>query len=119
MELELTGKNAVVTGASRGIGLAIVEALLDEGVHVLGAARKAPDPTQLAGRDHFTFVSADLSSDAGVNEFSEAVSGPVDILVNNVGSAPARPDGFASISDEQWMQTLELNLLDGGMRPTL
>jgi NAD(P)-dependent dehydrogenase (short-subunit alcohol dehydrogenase family) len=111
MELELTGKNAVVTGASRGIGLAVVQALLDEGVHVVGAARKAPDETQLAGSDVFTFVPADLSSDAGANEFAEAVSGPVDILVNNVGSAPARPDGFASISDEQWLQTLELNLL--------
>ncbi len=111
MDLDLTGKNAVVTGASRGIGLAIVQALLDEGVHVLGAARQAPDPTQLAGGDDFTFVAADLSSEAGAKEFTEAVSGPVDILVNNVGSAPARPDGFASISDEQWVQTLELNLL--------
>jgi len=35
----------------------------------------------------------------------------VDILVNNVGSAPARPDGFSSISDEQWLETMALNLL--------
>jgi NAD(P)-dependent dehydrogenase (short-subunit alcohol dehydrogenase family) len=44
MELELRGKTAVVTGASRGIGLAIVQALLDEGVTVIGAARRPPQP---------------------------------------------------------------------------
>ena len=112
MNLELDGKTAVVTGASRGIGLAIVQALLDEGVHVIGAARKAPDVRiQLARSENFTFVPADLSSDTGAKELAGAVPGPVDILVNNVGSAPARPDGFASISDEQWVQTLALNLL--------
>lgn len=114
MDLELAGKTAVVTGASRGIGLAIAQAFLDEGVHVIGAAREAPGAAvQPQGVGSFTFGIADLSSDVGAQEFAETVTGPVDILVNNVGAAPARPDGFASISDAQWLQSLALNLLAG------
>jgi NAD(P)-dependent dehydrogenase (short-subunit alcohol dehydrogenase family) len=112
MELELAGKVAVVTGASRGIGLAIAQALVDEGVQVIGAAREAPEsggPQERGGT--FDFRTADLSSDVGAREFAESVTGPIDILVNNVGSAPARPDGFSSISDAQWLQSLSLNLL--------
>jgi NAD(P)-dependent dehydrogenase (short-subunit alcohol dehydrogenase family) len=114
MDLELAGKTAVVTGASRGIGLAIAQAFLDEGANVIGAAREKPGagvPTE--GVSTFTFGTADLSSDVGAQEFADTVPGPVDILVNNVGAAPARPDGFASISDDQWLQSLALNLLAG------
>jgi len=112
MELELAGKTAVVTGASRGIGLAIAQALVDEGVHVIGAAREAPEAGGPHGRGGtFDFQTADLSNDVGAREFADSVTGPIDILVNNVGSAPARPDGFSSISDAQWLQSLSLNLL--------
>jgi len=85
---------------------------MDEGVHVIGAAREAPEAGGPHGRGGtFHFQTADLSSDVGAREFAERVTGPLDILVNSVGSAPARLDGFSSVSDARWLQSLSLNLL--------
>lgn len=112
MDMELAGLRAVVTGASRGIGLAVARALIAEGAEVIGAARGATDESAaLESEGGFTFVAADLGSAAGVEAFADVVAGDVDVLVNNVGSAPPRPGGFASITDDDWQRTLELNLL--------
>lgn len=112
MDLELAGKNVVVTGASRGIGLAIVRSLLAEGANVIGVARAATDETDALGSDpRFRFVSADLSDAADAAGLRAVVGERVDVLVNNVGSAPPRPGGFASITDEDWLRTYQLNAL--------
>jgi NAD(P)-dependent dehydrogenase (short-subunit alcohol dehydrogenase family) len=76
MGAELAGRTAVVTGASKGIGLAVVNALAASGARVVAAAGER-----------------------------------VDILVNNVGGAPARPGGLLSITDEDWLATLNLDLM--------
>ncbi|BCJ38796.1 3-oxoacyl-ACP reductase [Actinocatenispora thailandica] len=113
MELALTGKTAVVTGASRGIGLAVVEALADEGVQVLGAARTVTP--ELAKHAAVT-VPADLSTREGATSVVDtalAELGGIDILVNNVGGGDADKmtlGGVLDIGDQQWRQMFDLNL---------
>src|SRR6185312_17159043 len=108
MDLDLHGRTAVVTGASRGIGLAIVGRLLEEGMRVVAVARHAPDDPPAGD---VTFVPADLSTADGPLALADVVGDHLDVLVNNVGSAPPRPGGFASIDDAAWQSTLDLNLL--------
>lgn len=113
MELGIAGKTAVVTGASRGIGLAITEALAAEGVRVVGASRIITPELEKVAADT---VSADLSTRAGavaVVEQAIAAVGGIDFLVNNVGAGD--PDklslgGFLDVDDDQWQATFDLNL---------
>lgn len=112
MELALDGRTAIVTGASRGIGLACAKALSDAGAQVVAGARTTSDELNaLTESASVRAVSVDLAQPDGPAALAAAVDGPVDILVNNVGSAPARPDGFLAITDQQWADTLTLNLL--------
>ncbi|MER7076947.1 NAD(P)-dependent dehydrogenase, short-chain alcohol dehydrogenase family [Saccharopolyspora antimicrobica] len=109
MELKLEGKTALVTGASKGIGLAVVQALAAEGVQVAACARTTSEA--LAEATPLT-RQADLS-DAGQTaemvEWALGELGGIDLLVNNVGGSPARTDGFLAISDEEWQHAFELN----------
>jgi NAD(P)-dependent dehydrogenase (short-subunit alcohol dehydrogenase family) len=113
MDLELTGKTAVVTGASRGIGLAITEMLTAAGVRVAGAARTITAELKEASA---AAVSADLSTPGGATALVDTALeklGGIDILVNNVGGGdPGLMDlrGFLDTSDEQWRGFLDLNL---------
>src|SRR5689334_21113754 len=85
MDLELTDKVAVVTGASKGIGLAVVRTLVDEGARVVAGARSID---ALGGMERVTPFAVDLTSKDGptrlVHRALEA-HGRVDVLVNNVG----------------------------------
>ena len=112
MDLELNGRVAVVTGASKGIGLAIARTLLDEGAHVVAASRTAPD---LDGALH---VAVDLMDpDAPAEVIARAVEtyGGLDVLVNNAGGPPPGDrlphQGFLTRDDAQWTAMLEFNLL--------
>jgi len=113
LELDLSGKVAVVTGASRGIGLAITRSLAGEGVSVVAGARDmTSDLSQLAGVSAVHPVSVDLSDPEGPARLvAEAISafGGLDILVNNVGAVRPRPDGFISVTDEDWLTTMTIN----------
>jgi NAD(P)-dependent dehydrogenase (short-subunit alcohol dehydrogenase family) len=112
MDLDLSGRVAVVTGASRGIGLAIVRALVAEGVRVIAGARTHTDElAALAEGGQVLTVPVDLADPAGPARLVEQAGGRIDILVNNVGSAPARTGGFLSVTDEQWQASINLNLL--------
>ena len=115
MDLHLQHKVAVVTGAGRGIGLAIATALAQEGAAVVAANRAPSDElTQLASRYTVLPVVADLAaSDGPQHVVDQAVAhfDRLDILVNNVGSFTFHAGGFLSIGDDEWQRTLELNLI--------
>ncbi|HEY2213885.1 MAG TPA: oxidoreductase [Acidimicrobiales bacterium] len=115
MDLHLSGIKAVVTGASKGIGLTIAQALADEGVSVAAGARSSSDElSQLAAAGRVRPVLADLSSMDGPGQLvQEAVAtfGRLDLLVNNVGAVRPHLDGFLSFSEEDWERALTINFL--------
>jgi NAD(P)-dependent dehydrogenase (short-subunit alcohol dehydrogenase family) len=112
MKLDLSGQIAVVTGASRGIGLAVTRSLVGSGVRVTAGARKtSAELGQLAEDGAVQIVEADLADPAGPGRLVAAAGERIDILVNNVGGAPARTGGFLSITDEEWQASLNLNLM--------
>jgi NAD(P)-dependent dehydrogenase (short-subunit alcohol dehydrogenase family) len=114
MELELSGQVAVVTGASKGIGLAVTTALVNEGVHVVAGARgPSAEIVALADAGSVTFVAADLSAPHGPDQLvAEALErGRLDILVNNVGAVTPRMNGFLDVTDDEWIRSLTLNLM--------
>jgi NAD(P)-dependent dehydrogenase (short-subunit alcohol dehydrogenase family) len=114
MDLGLRGKVAVVTGASKGIGLAITQALVEEGVHVVAGARKATAELKaLAEAGQVEVVEVDLSTATGPTLLVEAAvgRGRLDILVNNVGAVTPRLTGFLDVTDEEWLNSLTLNLM--------
>jgi len=107
---EFSGKRAIVTGGSRGIGAATVQRLLDGGATVVTTARNAADETPKAA----TFIPGDISTLEGVQAFAAAALdalGGVDIVVNNAAAARAHVDGISSIPDEEWLDALDLNYL--------
>jgi len=112
MDLGLNGRIAIVTGASRGIGLAVTRGLVAEGVRVTAGARKSSaELDELAGTGMVRAVEVDLAEPGAPATLVAAAGDRIDILVNNVGAAPARPGGFAEISDEEWQASLTLNLM--------
>jgi NAD(P)-dependent dehydrogenase (short-subunit alcohol dehydrogenase family) len=111
MDLELQGKVAVVTGASKGIGLAVTRLLAAEGVRVVAGARSVD---ALADLDGVTAKAADLAAPGGPEALVGAAideHGRVDVLVNNVGGVTLRLDGFLAITDADFEASLQLNFL--------
>ncbi|MFL6112390.1 MAG: oxidoreductase [Catenulispora sp.] len=115
MDMHLAGKTAVVTGASRGIGLAVTRALVSEGARVVAGAREiTPELKALVADGEVLAVEADLTAAAGPAELVAAAVlafGGLDILVNNVGAVRPRLEGFLAVTDEDWAATLAVNFL--------
>lgn len=115
MELGLRDKVAVVTGASKGIGLAIAQGLASEGVRVAAAARtQTPELRTLTSEWNAITTLVDLATPEGARSMiDEAVAtfGGIDILINNVGAVRPRLNGFLDISDEEWQWTFDMNFL--------
>ncbi|GAA3118517.1 SDR family oxidoreductase [Streptomyces rameus] len=112
MNAPLRGRTALVTGASRGIGLATVGVLVQAGATVVAGSRtSSPGLDALVGQGSVTWVPVDLGVPRDAERLVEAAQGRVDVLVNNVGAAPARTGGFVSVTDADWQHVLDLNLL--------
>lgn len=110
MDLHLSGKTAVVTGAGKGIGLAITRALAAEGVRVVAGSRHVGS-FDVEGVHPYAVDLADPSGPADLVEAAVSTLGGLDILVNNVGGVHPRTGGFLSVTDDDWMATLTINLL--------
>jgi 3-oxoacyl-[acyl-carrier protein] reductase len=118
MDLGLSGRRAVVTGGSKGIGLAVARELAQEGAAVAICSRNA-DELQAAADEIKAEVpdatvwhrAADMTDAQQVQDFVEAAAqalGGVDILVNNAGGA--RPGNFESLDDDDWHADLDTKL---------
>src|SRR6202012_4487150 len=113
MDLHLADKIAVVTGANKGIGLAITESLVAEGAFVVAGALTTDN---LEAIERVTPVQVDLLADDGPASLVEKaidVHGRLDVLVNNVGGVRIRVGGFLSTSDEEFDWALKLNFFTG------
>lgn len=112
MDLGLTDKVVLITGAGSGIGLATAHAFVREGAIVV-AADLRPDAVESATGAHPPIVRrVDLVAPGAVEAWVGDVvaqTGRIDVLVNNVGIAPFR-DGFLATTDDQWRHTLDVNL---------
>jgi putative oxidoreductase len=111
MDLNLSAKTAVVTGASRGIGLATVHTLIDEGARVVGAARTITPELEQSGA---IAIAADLSTAEGVSTLIDAALaklGGIDLLVNNVGGGEQASLGFLDAEDGEWEHMFGMNVL--------
>jgi NAD(P)-dependent dehydrogenase (short-subunit alcohol dehydrogenase family) len=113
MDLQLTGRRVLVTGASRGIGLATVEAFLAEGAVVTATARKNTPGLEATGAE---FVPADLSTVDGPRRLLDEVldrNPRLDVLVNNAGGGSVTAEILADPlegDDDTWATTFALNL---------
>jgi len=128
MQIDLAGKNALVTGSTRGIGRAIAETLAASGARVAVVGRdlqRAEDAAAAIGNGAKGFA-ADVSDTAAVSRLVadvEAAFGSIDILVNNAGIT--RDNLVMRIKDEDWDAVLSTNLTaafvlaQAAMRPML
>lgn len=116
MDLQLTGKLALVTGSTAGIGFAIAEALADEGAHVVVNGRTqhrvdhAVSSIRKSTGEEVEGVAADLGTAKGC-AVAIAKFPHVDILVNNLGIF--EPKAFEQITDDDWLHMFEVNVLSG------
>jgi 3-oxoacyl-[acyl-carrier protein] reductase len=120
MDLQLSDSVAIVTGSSRGLGLASARALAAEGCRLvlcargqeaLEAAAGSIATAHPGGRDRVLAIAADVSTPAGASAVvSQTIDrfGRLDILVNNVGKAGG--GDIAATSDEEWQQALDQTL---------
>src|SRR3954469_18896881 len=112
MDLELRGKQALVTGSTAGIGFAIADALAREGAEVIVNGRteeRGQNAVREIGRGA-RGIAADLGTADGAARIA-ANAPEVQILVNNLGIFEAKP--FFEISDDDWLRIFETNVLSG------
>jgi NAD(P)-dependent dehydrogenase (short-subunit alcohol dehydrogenase family) len=117
MDLQISGKRAVVTGSTKGIGFAIATELAREGAKVTLNGRRPQDVAVAADRlralvpnAEVAGVAADLATAYGVAAFIQACP-QADILVNNLGIFDPKP--FQAIPDSEWQRFFDTNVMSG------
>ena len=117
MDLQLKNKTAFISGSTAGIGYAIAESLLKEGVKVIinGRSEERVDAAlkelaKISGSENVSGIAADFSKVEEVNSLIEQLP-EIDILINNAGIF--EPMAFEEISDEDWFRFFEVNVMSG------
>src|SRR5262245_47142606 len=118
MELRMNGRNALVTGGSKGIGLAIARSFAEAGANVAIAARQQSGLDEAraviasaAANTKVVTVAVDVGTPEGCRKAFEAgrqAFGQLDVLVNNAGTSQRGP--FVEITDEVWQHDIDLKL---------
>lgn len=113
MDLQLSGKRALITGGSKGIGRATAEVLAEEGMDLLLVSRSADvlkataDAIRATRQVQVETIAADLSQESEVRRVAEA-AGEVDVLVNNAGAIP--PGTLLSVDNDTWRKAWDLKV---------
>lgn len=110
MDNSLKEQVALVTGGTKGIGRAIANQLGNAGAQVVVAARTAPK--EIANGHHF--ISANLTQPQAAERIAKEVLekyGRIDIIVNNAGANVSHATGYNSLTDEDWNNELQINLM--------
>ncbi|MCM3453071.1 SDR family oxidoreductase [Heyndrickxia oleronia] len=118
MDLGLKGKTALVMASSQGLGKAIAEGFVKEGVNVLIASRNVDqlkivkEELSSLGDAKVDYIGCDITKPNQIEAMIQKLSteyGALDILINNAGGPPA--GSFEDLTDDEWQQSFELNLL--------
>lgn len=113
MDMQLNGRVAIVTGASKGLGAALVRAFAHEGMKIIAAARNGDALSELAGEfpgaiEPLVCDVADAGQVAGLVEQAVSSFGGLDVIVSNAGIAPA--GSFIDMPASTWSEVLAVNL---------
>ena len=122
-DLELTGRRALVTAGTKGVGAAVVEVLSENGAKVVTTARSIPRDSLASVH----YIAADITTAAGCAHVAQSALnhlGGIDIVVNVLGGSQAPAGGFAALDDHEWAKEIDLNLmpavrLDRGLLPSM
>lgn len=107
---EFAGKRVLITGGTKGMGEAMVRRFRSSGASIATTARSSLPHGQAPN----LFIQADIGTVSGVQQVVDRVQhewGRLDILVNNVGGTETKPGGFEALSDEDWQNIPNINLL--------
>jgi 3-oxoacyl-[acyl-carrier protein] reductase len=109
----LTGKVAIVTGSTRGIGLAVAERMINEGMSVVISARTESEVADVSGRlgANALGVPCDVASPASCQALIDATVerfGRIDVLVNNAGLGVFKP--ISELTIDEWQLQIDVNL---------
>lgn len=107
---EFKNTRVLITGGTKGIGAATVQRFQQSGARVAATARSASSEQP----DSVLFIRADIGTASGVQTVIERIRdewGGIDVLVNNVGGTETKPGGFEALTDEDWQNILNVNLL--------
>ncbi len=110
IEDEFRNKRVLVTGGTKGIGEAIARRFVLSGASVAVTARSAQEQSDSS----VLFIKADLGTPVGVENVVTHIQkkwGGLDILINNVGGTDTKPGGFEVLTDADWQNILDVNLL--------
>jgi len=118
MELNLSGKIALIAASSQGLGFAIAERLVKEGAYVMISGREEEklkhkvSELESVGTGKVAYHKADITNASDIKKLVAVTAetfGSIQLLVNNAGGPPAA--SFEELTDEDWQATFELNLL--------
>jgi NAD(P)-dependent dehydrogenase (short-subunit alcohol dehydrogenase family) len=109
-DLGLSGRRALVTAGTKGVGAAVVEVLSENGATIVTTARSIPRDSPASVH----YIAADITTPEGCARVAQGALdhlGGIDIIVNVLGGSQAPAGGFAALDDHEWRKEIDLNLM--------